>query len=81
MIKAAAKTREIFEISQVYMFYIGIYPSSLWSFGFSSKGLDPVRDMQPERFNALNLETHYYNTDLHPGAFMIPTYVKNLLRD
>lgn len=81
MMKAAEKTREIFELSKVYTFYIGIYPSSLWSFGFSSKGLDPVLDMKPERFKALDLEMHYYNTDLHAGAFMLPTYVKKLLEE
>lgn len=81
MIKATEKTREIFELSKVYTFYIGIYPSSLWSFGFSSKGLDPVRDMKPERFNVLELDTHYYTTELHAGAFMLPAYVKRLLEE
>lgn len=81
MMKAAEKTREIFELSKVYTFYIGIYPSSLWSFGFSSKGLDPVLDMKAERFHALGLDMHYYNTELHAGAFMLPTYVKKLLEE
>jgi spermidine synthase len=79
MMRAVGKNKEVFEVSKVYMFHLVIYPSSFWFFGFSSKGLDPVADMKPEAFNALGLETHYYNTDLHKGAFMLPNYVKKMV--
>lgn len=79
MLRAVGKNKEVFEISKIYMFHMGIYPSGLWFFGFSSKGLDPILDMKPEKFNALGIETHYYNTEIHMGAFMIPNYVKKMV--
>lgn len=79
MLRAVGKNKEVFPLSKVYMFHMGIYPSGLWFFGFASKGLDPVKDQQAEWWNGLGMKTRYYNTDLHKGAFAIPNYVKELV--
>ena len=52
------------------------YPSGHWLFGFASKKYDPIEDLKADRWKSFGLYTRYYNTELHQGAFMLPTYVK-----
>jgi spermidine synthase len=52
------------------------YPSGHWLFGFASKKFHPLNDFQPEKWKEFGLKTKYYNTDVHRGSFMLPTYVK-----
>jgi len=81
MQKAHQKIRGVFPISMVYQAHIPTYPSGHWLFGFASKQYHPILDLDEAAWNALNLKTKYYNTDLHRGAFALPTYVKELLCD
>ncbi|HOA32886.1 MAG TPA: spermidine synthase, partial [Clostridia bacterium] len=71
--------KSIFPISKVYQAHIPTYPSGHWCFGFASRTLDPIEDLKAEEWKRFNLETRYYNTELHAGAFYLPTYVKELL--
>ena len=68
-----------FPISTVYQFHLPTYPSGHWFFGFASKKYKPLTDMHPKEWEAFQIPTRYYNTDLHKGAFYIPNYVKELL--
>ncbi len=70
----------VFEVCKCYQIHIPTYPSGHWLFGFASKGLDPVKDCQADRWNALGLKTRYYNTQLHKGCFALPNYVLELLK-
>lgn len=81
MKRSHAKISKIFPISRVYQAHIPTYPSGHWLFGFASKSLDPIKDLDAAAWNELGLKTKYYNTDLHIGAFMLPTYVKEMLED
>ena len=81
MKRAHAKIKKIFPTAEVYQAHIPTYPSGHWLFGFASKGLHPVKDMKADVWNDLGLKTKYYNTDLHMGAFALPTYVKEMLAD
>jgi spermidine synthase len=81
MLRAHAKLKETFPIAKVYQFHMPTYPSGHWLFGFASKKLDPIRDMQREKWEALGLKTKYYNTDLHIGAFALPSYVREKLEN
>ena len=69
-----------FPLSRVYQAHIPTYPSGHWLFGFASKGLHPVRDLDADRWKAHNISTRYYNTNLHRGAFALPSYVEDLLK-
>ena len=69
-----------FPISRVYQAHIPTYPSGHWLFGFASKRYHPVRDLDAERWEAREMETKYYTTRLHMGAFCLPAYVEKLLR-
>ena len=66
---------------RVYQAHIPTCPSGYWLFGFASKKYHPLEDFRPERFDNLNIETWYYTTNLHRGAFMLPKYVEDLLEE
>ena len=74
------KTRAVFPIDRLYQVHLPSFPSGHWLFGFMSKTLDPLKDLDDERWNALGLKTRYYNTELHRGAFALPNYVQKLLK-
>ncbi|MGL4798870.1 MAG: polyamine aminopropyltransferase [Cellulosilyticaceae bacterium] len=77
--RAHERIQTFFPIAKVYQAHIPTYPSGHWLFGFASKKYDPIADLDEERWNDLGLETGYYNTTLHKGAFAIPNYIKKLL--
>ncbi|ONI38287.1 spermidine synthase [Candidatus Epulonipiscium fishelsonii] len=79
MKRSHSKIKKTFPIAKVYQFHMPTYASGHWLFGFASKKYDPIKDLKSNLWNNLNLQTKYYNTDLHIGAFMLPTYVKQQL--
>lgn len=79
MQRTHAKIKSIFPIAKIYQAHIPTYPSGHWLFGFSSKKLHPLNDLNDDSWNALGLKTKYYNTNLHKGAFYLPNDVKECL--
>ena len=70
-----------FPISRVYQLHIPTYPSGHWLFGFASKEHHPINGVDFDRWERLGIATRYYNVNLHRGAFALPNYVEELLRD
>ncbi|MDG6228383.1 MAG: polyamine aminopropyltransferase [Candidatus Thermoplasmatota archaeon] len=65
-----------------YLVYIPTYPSGMWSFSLCSKNLfHPIKDLDMDRTKHFASQNHlrYYNPEIHTAAFMLPTFVKNLL--
>ncbi len=81
MQRAHKRIVESFPISRVYQAHIPTYPSGHWLFGFASKQYHPVADIRSAKWNALGLQTKYYNTKLHIGSFALPNYVEEMLKD
>lgn len=81
MQRAHKRIVESFPISKVYQAHIPTYPSGHWLFGFASKKYHPINDLNQASWNLLGMQTKYYNTKLHCGAFALPNYVEELLRD
>lgn len=79
--RAHKRIVESFPISRVYQAHIPTYPSGHWLFGFASKKYHPLRDLDAARWDARRLCCRYYTTTLHRGAFYIPAYVEELLKD
>lgn len=79
MQRAHKRILSSFPISRVYQVHIPTYPSGHWLFGFASKKFYPTADIDFKRWKNLNLQTKYYNTKVHRGAFYLPTYVEKLL--
>ena len=70
-----------FPISRVYQAHIPTCPSGYWLFGCASTKYHPIKDFKPKEWNGLKIETWYYTTHLHMGAFMLPKYVEDLLEE
>ncbi len=81
MKRAHNRIVKTFPISKVYQAHIPTYPSGHWLFGFASKKYHPIKDMKVLPWKYLNIETKYYNTNLHKGAFYLPTYVECMLME
>ena len=81
MQRAHKRIVESFPVSQVYQAHIPTYPSGHWLFGFAAKKRLPVEGVDFKAWKALGLKTRYYNTQLHAGAFALPNYVEDLLKD
>lgn len=81
MQRAHKRIVETFPISRVYHASIPTYPAGYWLFGFASKKYHPLNDLHDVDWNLLNLHTKYYNTRLHWGAFALPNYVEDMLKD
>ena len=47
---------------------------------FASKKYNPVENLKADEWNKFGIETRYYNTELHKGAFALPNYVKDLIK-
>ena len=62
----------------------GTYPYlslGILAFWICIKEISSTGRFRPERFDNLNIETWYYTTNLHRGAFMLPKYVEDLLEE
>jgi spermidine synthase len=70
-----------FPVSKVYQAHIPTYPSGHWLFGFASKKYHPLKDLKETQWNMRSIPCRYYTTTLHKGAFYIPAYVEELLKD
>ena len=75
------KASHSFPISRVYQAHIPTCPSGYWLFGFASKKYHPIDDLNRDAWNALNLKTRYYTTRLHVGAFYLPAFLEEFLKD
>ncbi len=79
MRRAHKRIAAVFPLCRLYQAHIPTYPSGHWLFGFASKGLHPLKDFAPERFEERGLVTQYYTSHLHRGAFYLPRYVEEML--
>ncbi|MBR2982935.1 MAG: polyamine aminopropyltransferase [Kiritimatiellae bacterium] len=70
-----------FPVSTVYQCHIPSYPSGHWLFGFASRKYHPIGNLDEARWNKLRINTRYYNTALHRGAFALPNYVLDILKE
>jgi len=71
--------RPFFKNLQLYLFPMLTYPGGLWSFAYSSQGLCPIADFNPERVEKSGIKMRYYNPGIHRAAFMLPTFVTEYL--
>lgn len=67
-----------FPITRLYLAAVPTYPSGLWSFTIGSTRLDPV---QADTSRMAGLSTKYYTPELHVGAFQLPRFVADLIKE
>lgn len=77
---AYEKLVNIFPVTKFYSANIPTYSSGQWLFGFASKKLHPIKDLQEDAWQKFGLKTKYYNTWIHRGSFALPNYILDLLK-
>ncbi len=74
----------IFEVSRMYLAFIPLYPSGMWSLAFASKGIHPhdseVMDRVVKGTTSMDASLQYYNPEVHQGSFALPGFVREILR-
>jgi len=68
---------KLYPIVKLFLAYIPVYPTGMWSFTLVSKKHDPLQ-VKPEDIVAVN--TRYYNRDIHYSAFVLPNFVAEMLK-
>lgn len=67
----------IFPLTRLYLANIPTYPGGLWTFTMGSKKYDPlevaVEDIPP-------MDTRYYSPEIHRTCFVLPPFVKELIK-
>lgn len=69
--------RSIFPITRLFLANIPTYPGGLWSFTMGSKKYDPLK---VDTGSIPKMETRYYNREIHMSAFVLPEFVKELVK-
>lgn len=74
---------KIFQISMMYLAYIPLYPSGMWSFSFASKGIDPLSEETVTRvkegLQQFDNNLKYYNAEIHKSCFALPNFVADII--
>ena len=52
--------------------------NGVYIFQHRSKATEKMKDFKADEWNKLGIKTKYYDTELHLGAFYMPTYVMAL---
>lgn len=63
-----------FPLVRVYQLNMPTFPAGQWLLGYASKNLSPTQ-VEFRRWEALNLQTNYYNEAIHKASFAVPNYV------
>ncbi len=67
----------LFPVTNLYLAQIPLYPSGTHCFTMGSKRYDPVN---METSKLVDLNTRYHNKDIQKSCFVLPNFVKNLLK-
>lgn len=71
--------KKSFNIVRMYLGSIPTYPFGLWSFGFASNKLDPLKEEHRNPFIPDGLK--YYNRELGRCVFNLPNFVKEIFNE
>ncbi len=73
-----ADLRKIYSLVRLYLAYVPIYPTGMWSFSLASKKYDPLKVNKQE---IIAPATRYYNSAIHHAAFVLPSFVQEFLQE
>jgi spermidine synthase len=71
--------RGVFGVAEPYNAMIPDYPSGNWCLTLATKGPDPLRELEPERVEAILSHCAYWNPQIQRAAFAMPTHVLRAL--
>lgn len=67
----------VFAYTNPYTCVIPTYPGALWSFTIGSKTIDPISKKTDK---TVDLDTNYYNKELHNSYFILPPFFERMLK-
>jgi spermidine synthase len=75
---------ELFDLAELYLSYIPLYPTGMWAMTYASKGdlspRSPKTDEQIEQFmEEYGEHLRYYNQSVHHSAFALPQFVRRVI--
>ena len=74
----------VFDYSRMYLAFIPLYPTGMWSMAYASKGIDPLSDEVKARIETglkeFGSSLRYYNAEMHAAAFALPGFVRDIIR-
>lgn len=70
-----------FSVRLMYNYTNLTYPGGMWTFAYASKGLCPVSDFDKSRVKNSGMEFQYYNSNIHKGSFMLPSFQLNNVKE
>ena len=68
--------KDAFPLVDLYTATIATYPGNLWAFAVGSVSLDP-REVRRK----FDIETRYYDDEIHPRSFVTPKFYRKLMED
>lgn len=66
------KVSQFYKIAKLYTCTVPTFPGGLFSFVIGSKKYDPEKDL---RSDVSDIETQYYNSNIHSAAFQLPEFM------
>ncbi|AEG61612.1 polyamine aminopropyltransferase [Desulforamulus ruminis] len=70
--------RALYPITKLYLAFIPTYPGGCWSFTMGCKKYDPET---VDLSNWPGYPTRYYNPEIHKAAFVLPNFVRELIKE
>jgi len=75
LLKVYRNARRVFPVVKIYWAPVIYYPGAIWAFMIATKGADPETPRNSVK------ETTFYNAEIHKIAFILPEFIRNILRD
>ena len=73
--------KSLFPLVKAYGAAIQTYQAGFWLFQLASKKYNPLSNDIESKIKEADLKTKYYNSKLHYGAFILPTFVNEILNE
>jgi len=73
---------DLFPVSSMYLCFIPLYPTGMWSMAFASKEHRAIEEAVKQKINNSDFteSLRYYNSKVHFASFALPNFVQDILK-
>ncbi len=75
---AVSEIKKVFKNVGVYLAYIPTYPSGMWSFTIASEDMDIFNLDRELKLEGIDLR--YFNSDIFKSLYVLPTFVREIIK-